>query len=166
MQSDLGQRRIDDMNDFVDRELWTPHWLRALSMQDAAAQDSLRPDHGSTGSYDAWPALTAEAMFRVGRKREALARLRDLEPATHEGPFGQSHDVATQQYPVRKAGAFGQEYFCSASGSFAEIILRTIFGFAPDANQEWHGSQPSVPGFDGQLINLRYGGKLLTVSVN
>jgi len=102
-------------------------------------------------------------MYRVGRKREALERLRSLVPATHEGPFGQSHDVATDQNPVRKGGAFGQEYFCSASGSFAEIILRTLFGFAPDAYREWHGSQSGVPGFDGQLINLRYGGKLLTL---
>ena len=163
MQSDLGQRRINEMIDFVDRELWTPHWLRALSLQDAAANLSLRPDHGSTGSYDAWPALTAEAMYRVGRKQEALERLRSLEPATREGPFGQSHDVATEQYPVRKGGAFGQEYFCSASGSFAEVILRTLFGFAPNAYQEWHGTQPAVPGFDGQLINLRYGGKLFTI---
>jgi len=102
-------------------------------------------------------------MYRVGRKREALERLRSLEPATREGPFGQSHDVAAEQNPVRKGGAFGQEYFCSASGSFAEIILRTLFGFAPEAYQEWHSSQPTVPGFDGQLTNLRYGGKLLTL---
>lgn len=46
---------------------------------------STRPDHGSTGSYDAWPALTAEAIFRVGRKAEALDRLRSVTLATREG---------------------------------------------------------------------------------
>ena len=166
MQNDLGPRRIDEMIEFVNRELWTSHWLRALSLRDAAATRALRPDHGSIGSYDAWPALTTEAMFRVGRKQEALARLRSLEPATHEGPFGQSHYVATERYPVRKVRAIGQEYYCSASGAFAEVILRTIFGFAPDANKEWHGSQPTMPGFAGQLINLKYGGKLLTLTLS
>jgi hypothetical protein len=164
MQSDLGQMRIDEMCDFVDRELWTPHWLRALSLHDAAADESLRPDHGSTGSYDAWPALTAEAMFRVGHRREALTRLRSLAPATFEGPFGQSHDVESAQNPVRKAGAFGQEYYCSASGSFAEVLLRSIFGFSPDASEEWHGPVAIVPEFSGQLIHLRYAGKLLTIT--
>jgi hypothetical protein len=166
MQSDLGQRRIGEMVQFVNTELWTPHWLRALSLRDAAASVATRADHGSTGSYDAWPALTAEAIFRVGREAEAMERLRSLEPATRDGPFGQSHYVATEQYPVRKALSFGQDYFASASGAFAEIILRTICGFAPDVDDQWQWSPPRVPGLSGRLKDVRYKGKLLSASLD
>jgi hypothetical protein len=166
MQGDLGQHRIGEMVGFVNRELWTAGWLRALSLRDGAASKATRADHGSTGSYDAWPALTAEAMFRVGLEQEALARLRSLEPANHEGPFGQSHYCATQEYPVRKAVSFGQDYFASASGAFAEITLRTICGFTPDVDDQWQWSPPRVPGLSGRLINLRYKGKLLSASID
>jgi hypothetical protein len=166
MQSDLGQRRIGEMVQFVNTELWTPHWLRALSLADAAASEARRADHGSTGSYDAWPALTAEAIFRVGMELEAMERLRSLEPATREGPFGQAHYVATEQYPVRKALSFGQDYFASASGAFAEIILRTICGFAPDVDDQWEWTPPRVPGLSGRLKDVRYKGKLLSASID
>jgi hypothetical protein len=165
MKDDLGPRRIEEMLAFVDRELWTPHWLRALSVLDGAASLSARADHGYAGSYDAWPALTVEATFIVGRKQEALERLRSLTPATKEGPFGQSHYVETEQYPVRKALSYGQDYFASASGSFAEVIVRTVFGFTPAAGEEWTPVPTVVPGFEGQLRDLRYGGKLVTVSI-
>lgn len=166
MKDDLGAQRIEEMIAFVNRELWTPHWLRALSLRDGAANLATRGDHGSTGSYDAWPALTAEAIFQTGGKSEALERLRSVVPATHEGPFGQSHYVATETYPVRKALSYGQDYFASASGAFAEVILRTVFGFAPEAGEEWQPVAAAAPGFEGQLRNLRYGGKLMTISVH
>jgi hypothetical protein len=82
MENDLGPRRIEEMISFVTRELWTPEWLYALSPRDRAAGESTRPDHGSTGAYDAWPSLTAEAFFKTGRKVEALERLRSVESAT------------------------------------------------------------------------------------
>jgi hypothetical protein len=166
MKQDLGPRRIEEMLAFVDRELWTPHWLRALSVLDEAAGLSTRADHGYTGSYDAWPALTVEATFWVGRKREAFERLRSLAPATREGPFGQSHYVETEQDPVRKALSFGQDYFASASGSFAEVILRTVFGFSPAVGEEWRPVPAVAPGFEGWLSNLRYGSKLVTASIH
>ncbi len=162
MERDLGPRRVSEMVDFVNRELWTPHWLRALSLQDGATKFATRADHGWPGSYDAWPPLTAEAMFRVGHREEALERLRSVEPAIHEGPFGQAHYVATERYPVRKALSSGQDYFASASGSFAEVILRTFFGFAPDAESEWKLVPPQIPGFEGSLVNLRFRGEVVT----
>lgn len=180
MKSDLGAQRIEEMIAFVNRELWTPHWLRALSLSDETARECLRAedacagsfkeptraDHGYTGSYDAWPALTAEAIFAVGRKREALERFRSVVQATHEGPYGQAHYVATGAYPVRKALSCGQDYFCAAAGSFAEVILRTVFGFSPAVGEDWSPGSITAPGFEGQLKNLRYGGKLMTVSVH
>src|SRR5271165_4734281 len=163
MRDDLGAQRIEEMVAFVNRELWTPHWLYALSPLDGAAKVSMRPDHGSTGSYDAWPALTAEAIFKVGGDAEALERLRSAVPATREGPFGQAHYVATNVYPVRKALDL-QDYFESASGSFAEVIVRTLFGF-PDAIEEGFQASKIVPGFQGSLKNVRYRGELLTITI-
>ena len=159
MRSDLGQRRIDEMVAFVNNELWTGNWLRALSLSDQEAPTATRADHGSTGSYDAWPALTIEAFFRAGRESEALARLRSLEPATREGAFGQAHYVAAGQFPTRKAVSFGQDYFESCSGAFAEVIVRTIFGFAPEPDGDWRWSPPHLPGLSGQLKNVRFASK-------
>ena len=162
MENDLGLRRIEEMISFVTRELWTPEWLYALSPRDSAARESTRPDHGSTGAYDAWPALTAEAFFNTGRKVEALERLRSVESATREGPFGQAHYVATKAYPVRKALDL-QDYFESASGAFAEVIVRTIFGLShQDAGDLLQ--TVTIPGFEGSLKNVRYRGKLLSIT--
>ena len=163
MENELGQRRIEEMISFVSRELWTPDWLYALSPKDGAAKESLRPDHGSTGAYDAWPALTAEALYKAGRKTEALERLRSVVPATHEGPFGQAHYVATQAYPVRKALDL-QDYFESASGSFAEVIVRTFFGLSGLGEPEIPRAA-TVPGFGGSLRNVRYRGKFLRITM-
>jgi hypothetical protein len=159
IRSDLGKRRSDEMVAFVRNELWTEDWLRALSLSDHEAATATRADHGSTGSYDAWPALTIEAFFRVGRESEALDRLRSLEPATGEGALGQAHYVATELFPVRKAVSFGQDYFEGCSGAFAEVIIRTIFGFAPELDDHWRWLPHHQPGLRGQLKNLRNVGK-------
>jgi len=164
MENELGPRRIEEMISFVNRELWTPNWLYALSPKDRAANESLRSDHGSTGAYDAWPALVAEALFKTGRKAEALDRLRSVVPATREGPFGQAHYVATQSYPVRKSIDL-QDYFEGASGAFAEVILRTIFGLAHQGDGDLPRTT-TIPGFRGSLKNLKYRGESLTITVD
>ncbi len=162
MRRDLGPRRIAEMIAFVRRELWTKDWLRALSLSDHEAGIATRADHGSTGSYDAWPALTVEAFFRVGREGEALDRLRNLEPAIEEGALGQAHYVATEHLPVRKAVSFGQDYFEGCSGAFAEVIIRTFFGFAPELDDNWKWLPPRNPEMHGRLNNLRFAGKKAT----
>lgn len=160
MAKDLEARRIREMTDFVDRELWTENWLYALSPLDGAAKDSLRPDHGSTGSFDAWPALTAEAMFLVGEREKAVARLRSVDPVNREGPFGQAHYCASDSRPTRKA--VSMDYYESSAGAgFAEVIIRTIFGFSPGLDEEWSWTAPSCPGLEGRMLNMRYKGKLL-----
>jgi hypothetical protein len=90
------------MADFVNRELWTADWLRALSFSDAAAQESLRRDYGCTGAFDAWFPLTAEQCFGQARE-QALARLQSVEAVTGERPLGQAHLVANDGYSTRKA---------------------------------------------------------------
>jgi hypothetical protein len=60
-----------EMGEFLQSELLTPNWLRALSLKDKVILKTnrrinikvapiLRPDHGSDGSYAAWPALAAQ----------------------------------------------------------------------------------------------------------
>lgn len=130
------------MMDSVDRELWTGQWIRALSIEDPSAVDtlsdpktmaswesgwpgnSLRADHGFTGSYTAWPAQVAEAFSRWGRHDRALEMLRGVSPVLDEGPFGQSHYIPAPTRPVRKAFKGGQDYFEGCGGAFAEVILR------------------------------------------
>eukprot|EP01052_Picozoa_sp_SAG31_P051211 SAG31_NODE_12056_length_973_cov_0.869565_2_plen_134_part_00 len=50
-----------EMSHFVQEELETPHWMRALSMNDSAAPYSDRKDHGPYGSWDGWLGETVEA---------------------------------------------------------------------------------------------------------
>ncbi len=166
MAEDLGEQRLREMNDFVGRELWTKDWLYALSPLDGAAKESLRPDHGSTGSFDAWPALTAEAMFLASRKEQhgkaqALQHLQSIDPVTWEGPFGQAHYCADHGRPTRKA--VSMDYYESTAGAaFAEIIIRTIFGFSPQDDEGWTWAQPGCPGLSAELLNVRYKGRLLS----
>ena len=142
MKEDLSHDIRNRMMDNVERELWTGQWLRALSIEDPSAKetlsrpeimatlnagwpgDSLRADHGFTGSYAAWPALSIEAFSIMGRKNRALEMLRCVEPVLDEGPFGQSHYIAGPTRPVRKALNGGQDYFEGGGGAFADVILR------------------------------------------
>jgi len=55
------------MMDFVDRELMTKTWMRAMSRQNPSAFDSDRSDHGPAGSYMGWPAKAAQATAELGR---------------------------------------------------------------------------------------------------
>ncbi|HSY43283.1 MAG TPA: hypothetical protein VK811_05190, partial [Candidatus Acidoferrum sp.] len=58
LANDLSLGMRTEMTDFVKRELLTRDWMRAMSLKDAAAAISDRPDHGPMGAYDGWPALT------------------------------------------------------------------------------------------------------------
>ena len=49
------------MAQFAREELLTHNWMRALSTHDALHQEP-RPDWGTSGVYDAMPALLAEAL--------------------------------------------------------------------------------------------------------
>ena len=165
LKDDLGEQRTREMAAFVERELWTRDWLYALSPLDGAAKESLRPDHGSTGSFDAWPAFTAAAMFEVAERENSLEHLRNIDPVMNEGPFGQAHFCADGKHPTRKA--VSMDYYESSAGAgFAEITIRTIFGFSPGLEEEWKWTAPRVRGFQGQLINVRFKGKLLSREIS
>jgi len=166
MEKDLQPVIRTEMADFVHKQLLTQHWMRALSLQDVAAPESNRPDHGPMGAYDAWPPFTMDGLCRLGHFELAADFLRRTEGVTREGPLGQSHELLTTTYdsPVRKARRGGQMYNCSCSGAFAEVIIRTFFG----ADFDWQGNlsifQPATDRtITGTLRNVPEHGKLKNI---
>ena len=163
---DLNPSIKTGMMDFVDRELMTKTWMRAMSRQDPSAFDSDRSDHGPAGSYSGWPAKAAQATAELGRFDKALDmfhRFRDafnsaipqaIELTKVEGQDGLQARVST------RAGAS----FAEVSGSFAEVVINTFFGFRPGPGQTsalWEATTPR--GFNGQLRHVRWNGGLYTI---
>lgn len=93
----LAPNQVDEMLRFVRTELGTSDWIRALSRHDPNANiASFRPDHGTIGSYDAWPAQVMQAQLSLGTPTaaaDALAVIERIEPTTYEGPFGQARTL-------------------------------------------------------------------------
>jgi hypothetical protein len=96
LPGDLPAWQRREMAGFVANELLAGGWLRALSLSDPDAAASLRPDHGSNGAYDAWPALAAGALGRFGFYRQMLEFLHSFAGVTAEGPFAQSHQLVPE----------------------------------------------------------------------
>jgi hypothetical protein len=162
MAADLSLSMRREMVAFVRRELFTENWMRALSLEDPAASESDRPDHGPMGAYDEWPALTLEAFCKLGYGREALDAFYRFEKVTHEGPYAQSHELLGRNWddPVRVAERGWQTTHGMMGTTFSELIIGSFFGFQPD----WQGKQmltePCLPpGFKGKLTALPYRGK-------
>ena len=83
-----------EMEAFFERELQRDHWMVALSPHDPIASDpnTRRDDHGWTGAYNAWPALSFEALAKLGKGSDAgLAKamtfLISTATVTHNGPY-------------------------------------------------------------------------------
>jgi hypothetical protein len=94
------------MVDFVQKELLVEKWMRAQSMLDMAAANSNRPDHGPMGAYDAWPAVTVDAMCAVGYWEKAIPFLRRTRAAIYEGAYAQAHEFygpRRSEYDARSA---------------------------------------------------------------
>lgn len=155
-----------EMVAFVERELLSDTWMRAMSLADPAAELSDRPDHGPYGAFGAWPAMAAEAMLLLDEPEKALDLLHRVVPATCEGPFGQAYEFygperGTPHAPIRIAqrGACLREG--SGGGAFAETVLAGLFGFRPDLAG---GADPcidlGVTDFEGVLHNVRFAGTL------
>ncbi len=154
-----------EMLAFVESELVTDHWMRALSLTDRTAAASDRPDHGPYGAFDAWPAMAAEGMLLIGAPEAALDLLRRSASATREGPFGQAYELYgpdrdTPHAPIRIAQRGSCLREGSGGGAFAETVVAGLFGFRPDLS----GSDPFVDlgpmDFEGTLHHLRFDRRL------
>ena len=166
ISDDLSPDTKTGMMEFVDRELMTKTWLRAMSRQDPSAFDSDRSDHGPAGSYSGWPAKTGQATAEMGRFDKALdmfhrfrgafdsAIPQAIELTKVEGQEGFQARVST------RAGAS----FAEVSGSFADVIISTFFGFRPSPDGKTVLWNPQVSrGFQGRLRHVRWKGDFYTI---
>jgi len=156
---DLTPAMRSEMMAFAERELLTENWMRALSLQDPAAPDSDRPDHGPMGAYDEWPPLTLEALCTLGYRGQALDAFYRFEGVTHEGPYAQAHELMGRKWddPVRVAGRETMVTHMAQDSVFAELILGSFFGFQPDWTGKRVLAEPCLPsGFEGRLTGLLY----------
>lgn len=169
MAGDLPANVRREMVGFVKQELLAEKWMRAQSMLDVAAADSDRPDHGSMGAYDAWPAVTVDAMCALGHWEDAITFLRRTKAAIYEGVYAQAHEFygpnrRQNDAPVRIAQREGCMRECSGGGAFAETIIGTLFGYVAKP-----GGKPAMidagvrRGFRGELQHVRYGSELLRI---
>jgi len=169
MPGDLPGKIRGEMVAFVERELLTESWMRAQSLLDAAAAQSDRPDHGPMGAYDAWPAVTVDAMCNLGHWREGISFLRRTRAAVYEGVYAQARelygpDKLQANAAVRIAQRRGCMRECCGGGAFAEAVVATLFGFRPAVGRKLELFEGKVSrGFEGELRHVRHGSGLYTV---
>jgi hypothetical protein len=126
-----------DMVDFVQRELIVPQWMRALSLSDSVAPVS-RPDHGTSGAYPAWPAMTSTGLAMASATRQgnwslAADVLRSVSQTMLQGPIGQANQLpgtpggANFTLPFKTQLGYTR-YTALAGGAFADLVLTQFFG--------------------------------------
>jgi hypothetical protein len=158
-----------EMVDFLYRELMTNHWMRAQSLQDIAAVNSDRPDHGPLGAFDGWPAATIDALVQFGQAQKALDFYRDMEPLTHEGAWSQAHelwgdDKENKNARVRIAERGWHARDAIAGIGMSQAMVKCFFGLNPQVNGE-PIKQPGEIDLHGKLSHVLYGGEYYTMEL-
>jgi hypothetical protein len=172
LAGDLKPDVRHEMTDFVKRELFMRDWMRAMSLKDAAAAVSDRPDHGPMGAYDAWPALTVGAMWRMGFPTDAFDFYCRTAEVTKEGPFAQAREFYgpnRKQFdaPVRIAERLGCMKECISGAAFADVVVNTFFGLAPSLDGKNLLADPQTPRpFNGKLLQVSARGKTFNIAAN
>lgn len=166
----ISPKMAEEMVAFVQRELLTKNWMRAQSLEDVAAEQSDRADHGPMGAYDGWLPRTMDGMCSFGYFDEALAFLHRSESATHEGAYAQAHELygankRDYDAPVRIAERDCVCREASCGGSFANAVITSFFGYRPEFERDKLLFSPETPrSFQGQLYHVRHKDKLYTIS--
>ena len=172
LADDLTPDMRREMTDFVKRELLMRDWMRAMSLEDAAAAVSDRPDHGPMGAYDGWPALTVGTMWRLGFPGDAFDFYCRTAEVTKEGPFAQAHEFYgphrdQRDAPVRIAERDGCMKECISGAAFADVVVNTFFGFAPALDGKNLLLDPQTPRpFTSTLLNVSARGKKFALSAD
>jgi len=156
-----------EMIEFLYRELITDHWMRAQSLQDVAAKNSDRADHGPLGAFDGWPAGTMDALTRMGYPGKALDFYHAIEPVTYEGCWAQAHELwGNHKYEknskVRIAQRGWHNRESSGGISLSQVMLKDFFGFYPDISGKVINS-PGSYSFSGKLHHVLYGEEYYTL---
>jgi hypothetical protein len=160
LDADLTPTMRREMTDFVKRELLTRDWMRAMSLQDAAASISDRPDHGPMGAYDGWIPLTTGTMWRLGFPDDAFDFYCRTATVTSEGPFAQAREFygpnrTKYDAPVRIAERDGCMKECISGVAFADVVISTFFGFDPSLDGKTILADPQMPRpFTGKLLHV------------
>jgi hypothetical protein len=169
LAADLPPNVRREMVDFIQRELLMEKWMRAQSQLDVAATNSDRPDHGPMGAYDAWPAVTVDALCRLGYWNIAVPFLRRTQAAVYEGVYAQAREFygvkrRDRDAPVRIAQRQGCMRECTGGGAFAETVLCTLFGYLPKLSGILGLLNADTPrSFNGELRHLRRGAQMYTI---
>ena len=172
LENDLTATQKSEMNAFVKRELFMRDWMRAMSLQDAAAANSDRPDHGPLGAYDGWIPLTVGTMWRLGDPVGAYDFYRRTAVVTQEGPFAQAREFYGSNKkdfdaPVRVARRLGCMKECISGVAFADVVLNTFFGFSPSVDGNTLVGDPQTPRpFVGTLTGIRYRGQYFQINAS
>jgi hypothetical protein len=95
-----------------------------------------------------------------------LGFLHRISDVTFEGPFSQARELLsrTPDAAVRIASRGSQTYNASNGGAFAETIIREFFGYQPDLLSHSLAFDTRTRGFEGQLLNVRQGNRLYTIT--
>ena len=167
----LEPQQVRDMVAFFRRELMTPTWLHALGPDDDDAMFSVRPDHQWNGAYPAWPSQAVMGLYRAGEVDLALDWLHGLSRSANQGPFGQAH-FCESVVPPEDGGAIKapsdfpwiNDWTCSSIGSWAAVVIESIFGVHAGLNQLQ--ARPQFGRFDPKAVlrNLSYQGRQYTVT--
>jgi len=172
LEHDLNPSQKNEMNAFVKRELFTRDWMRAMSLKDESAETTKRADHGPTGSYDVWPALTIRTMWRLGDPKAAYDFYCRTSVVTREGSFTQAHEYygpnsAIYAAPVRISAERGNMREALGGASFADVVINTFFGFDPESTDAGILIDPKVPRpFKAELLNINFSGKDLSLQAS
>ena len=150
LAGDLSVTQQNEMKAFVNNELLDGNWMRALSLKDSEAPVD-RPDHGSTGAYESWPALTAQTFARFGDYASALTQLNTFSGVTSQGPFGQAHQL--------EPGRFGYRVVdCDALNPTTAITLAAWINATSWPAQIWQGSIIGKDAFQAEAGYVFRGG--------
>ncbi len=169
LKGDLSATQKSEMISFVKHELFTRDWMRAMSLKDAAAINSDRPDHGPMGAYDGWVPLTVNTMWNLGDPDSAYKFYCRTAAVTSEGPFAQAREFfgpnrTEYDAPVRIAARQGCMKECISGVAFSDVVITTFFGFVPQAGNAHVLVDSSTPRpFSGELCNIHYAGKEFTL---
>lgn len=165
--NDVPENIRKEMIDFLYRELMADHWMRAQSVDDVAAAQSDRPDHGPLGAYDGWPAETMDALTQMGYPQKALDFYHAIEPVTYEGIWAQAHELwgenkKTSHARVRIAERGWHNRESSGGVSLSQVVLKDFFGFYPQIGgeaQQTHGPFE----LSGKLYHVLYKNAYYTI---
>lgn len=169
----LGSKLPDsvktEMVDFLYSELMTDNWMRAQSLQDIAAKNSDRPDHGPLGAYDGWPVGTMMSLIRMGQAEKAMDFYKAVEPLTHEGTWAQAHELwgdnkENKKARVRIAERGWHARDALAGIGMAQVMLQGFFGFDPDVEGSPVVNVPSI-GFEGKMHHVLYRGEYYSIEL-